>query len=412
MEFYVPWSWKEEHDPLGVPSPTSESSWLLDDVAQQVPLEHQLAELDKTIKTEPVSRGELAKKLLDDLDDWIKEEPFSDWYEQQVDLPIFEELPGDTQVPNNVREPEIPTSGKPVEIKSIPTLPNDTLALLQEFETVFGEVEMSHGALTPPESPTTSVVPTFPVEIIEKQQQQQQQNDNSSTEKGEDLLILTQLQPVMPITPVGSIAGDDLAREMAVVDELVRTRVEDLVPNTPMQVCVVDPWRETVSSSPSSSSSPESSDVESDSSNLSTAVINHVTPPSPASSSSSGYEESDPEWTPSNWKSPPASPQPSKARRNNKPYGRSSDGGASNHSRRRSAIGVEEKRLRKKEQNKNAATRYRLKKKAEVEEILTEEKALQDTNSELQQKVSDLSREIKYLKGLMRDMLKAKGMLN
>lgn len=306
---------------------------------------------------------------------------------------------------HNVRETEVPTPGKPVEIKSIPTLPTDTLALLQEFETVFGEVEMSHGALTPPESPTTSVVPTFPVEIVEKQHQ----NGNSNNGREEEMLIFTQLQPALPLTPVAANA-EDLAREMAVVDELVRTRVEDLVPNTSMELCVVDPWRNSASSS-SSSPSPESSDVESDASHLSAPIINHVTPPSPSSSSLSGYEDSDPEWTPGNWKSPPSSPQENspKARRS-KPYGRSNQNdGTSNHSRRRSTVNVEEKRLRKKEQNKNAATRYRMKKKAEVEEILGEEKGLQDENSELQQKVSDLSREIKYLKGLMRDMLKAKG---
>lgn len=72
----------------------------------------------------------------------------------------------------------------------------------------------------------------------------------------------------------------------------------------------------------------------------------------------------------------------------------------------------EDKKFRKKEQNKNAATRYRMKKKAEVEEILGEERNLAKGNEGLDVKVEDLQREIKYLKGLMRDLFKAKGLIN
>lgn len=71
----------------------------------------------------------------------------------------------------------------------------------------------------------------------------------------------------------------------------------------------------------------------------------------------------------------------------------------------------EDKKYRKKEQNKNAANRYRQKKKAENEVILEEERILEQTNSKLQIKYTDIKREIKYLKSLMRDLYRAKGML-
>lgn len=72
----------------------------------------------------------------------------------------------------------------------------------------------------------------------------------------------------------------------------------------------------------------------------------------------------------------------------------------------------EEKRLRKKEQNKNAATRYRMKKKAEIKESVMEEKQLLQKNDTLKDKAKELAREIKYLKSLLRDVYKAKGLLN
>ncbi|XP_049874102.1 activating transcription factor of chaperone [Pectinophora gossypiella] len=99
--------------------------------------------------------------------------------------------------------------------------------------------------------------------------------------------------------------------------------------------------------------------------------------------------------------SPPSSPRSSctdeewAAPSRPKPYSRSTD----------------DRRSRKKEQNKNAATRYRQKKKAEIEVLLTEEQSLRQRHSDLGEKCSDLQREIRYLKGLMRDLFKAKGLI-
>jgi len=65
----------------------------------------------------------------------------------------------------------------------------------------------------------------------------------------------------------------------------------------------------------------------------------------------------------------------------------------------------EEKRLRKKEQNKTAATRYRIKKKAELDLLLEEETELEERNRELQRQHDDLANEIRYLKKLFREVI-------
>lgn len=63
---------------------------------------------------------------------------------------------------------------------------------------------------------------------------------------------------------------------------------------------------------------------------------------------------------------------------------------------------------RKKQQNKDAALRYRSKKRGE-QDILNEQAAkLEERNKELKEKVDSISREIQYLKDLMSEVRKAK----
>lgn len=173
-------------------------------------------------------------------------------------------------------------------------------------------------------------------------------------------------------TPAQSPLPQDVAYEMEVVDELVRARSEDL-----------PDWDDDNSSESADSSA--------------SSVIS-----SPRSDSSyngndgcSSYSNDD-DWSPkrSTVGSSTASGT-NKPSRRNKPYARS----------------TEDKKFRKKEQNKNAATRYRQKKKAEVEIVVEEERDLQDENDKLKTRYADVRREIKYLKGLMRDLYQAKGIL-
>lgn len=207
-----------------------------------------------------------------------------------------------------------------------------THVLLEEFQTVLDAVNT--GALTPPQSPPyeqpTTLITLEPLSsnLYVKEQPPQYQEIPYS----------------IPSTPVA------IAHELAVVDELVRARTQEIL-SEPL--------------SPSTSNSID------DSSSCS----------------------EDPEWIPETVEEF----NEGKAKRRYKPYHR---------------VNPEDKKSRKKEQNKNAATRYRMKKKAEVEVILSEERQVQESNEKLTEQIGDLQREIRYLKGLMRDLFKAKGLIH
>ncbi|XP_016964035.1 activating transcription factor of chaperone isoform X1 [Drosophila biarmipes] len=65
--------------------------------------------------------------------------------------------------------------------------------------------------------------------------------------------------------------------------------------------------------------------------------------------------------------------------------------------------GVEDRKIRKKEQNKNAATRYRQKKKLEMESVLGEEHVLSQENEELRRTLQERRNEMRYLRQLIRE---------
>jgi len=73
-----------------------------------------------------------------------------------------------------------------------------------------------------------------------------------------------------------------------------------------------------------------------------------------------------------------------------------------------SLTNIKDKGLRKKEQNKTAATRYRQKKKMEFSIILESEAELQGEHDDLLKKKDNLHREILMVKQLLRDVLQAK----
>ena len=67
-----------------------------------------------------------------------------------------------------------------------------------------------------------------------------------------------------------------------------------------------------------------------------------------------------------------------------------------------------EQKLRKKKQNRNAACKYRSKKKGEFNSIFVEADQLDEKNKELKGSVEKLRKEIDYLKSLMLDVIKAR----
>ncbi|XP_077272410.1 bZIP transcription factor crc isoform X1 [Temnothorax americanus] len=314
------------------------------------------------------SRAQRATKCLEVLDEWIKdeyikEEHFSDWLEEKINLPIYDNL---SYFENNLNKLPQPTA--PYPLAKVPQQQqqqqhDNTQTLLQEFETVLTDVEACHqiipptsSTLTPPQSPSHKTINV-------------------------DTQLLVTLQPVQPFagnqpiydivpseeptyvsdTPrqwnVESISlnplGGDVANELAVVDEYVRSHTKDIP--SPSSPC---------SSGGSSISTDDSTD--------------------------------DPDWSFETERKSLKQTVHDSSKLRHKPYSRSS---------------LDDKKVRKKEQNKNAATRYRQKKKQEVKEILGEERELAEHNEKLKEKFKSLQQEIGYLKGFMRDVFKAKGFL-
>ncbi|XP_006865323.1 PREDICTED: cyclic AMP-dependent transcription factor ATF-4 [Chrysochloris asiatica] len=68
-----------------------------------------------------------------------------------------------------------------------------------------------------------------------------------------------------------------------------------------------------------------------------------------------------------------------------------------------------DKKLKKMEQNKTAATKYRQKKRAEQEALAGEWKELEKKNEALKEKADSLAKEIQYLKDLIEEVRRARG---
>ncbi|ROL41829.1 Cyclic AMP-dependent transcription factor ATF-4 [Anabarilius grahami] len=109
---------------------------------------------------------------------------------------------------------------------------------------------------------------------------------------------------------------------------------------------------------------------------------------------------------------PDTAPSPNAGSSRTKPYSKPDpDAAAVVTSRVKAGPGapkVVEKKLKKMEQNKTAATRYRQKKRSEQDTLNSECTDLEKRNRELAEKADSLSREIKYLKDLMEEVRSAK----
>lgn len=240
---------------------------------------------------------------------------------------------------------------------------SNTQNLLNEFEIMLNAVEFNNGTLTPPQTPpyeqpvftTLEPIQSQPIYAIPAKQYAYTKREMAPQNFMAAYTNEDQLNKVYNVENQQS----DLAHELAVVEELIKTRAENMVQ---------------VSSPPSPSNNSSSS-----------------------CSSFGDYMSDDPEWIPDTLgKSPTLESSTKYNNKHGKPYNRP----------------TEDKKSRKKEQNKNAATRYRLKKKAEVEEVISKEGILKQHNTELRDKITEVQRETKYLKMLMFDLFKAKGLIN
>lgn len=107
--------------------------------------------------------------------------------------------------------------------------------------------------------------------------------------------------------------------------------------------------------------------------------------------------------------SPLPTPSPAPGSSRTKPYSKSETTTSPKTSKVKSVSGAPkgvEKKLKKMEQNKTAATRYRQKKRVEQEELGKECEELEKKNRELTEKAESISREIQYLKDLMEEVRK------
>ncbi|XP_043971503.1 cyclic AMP-dependent transcription factor ATF-4 [Gambusia affinis] len=132
--------------------------------------------------------------------------------------------------------------------------------------------------------------------------------------------------------------------------------------------------------------------------------LSHSTAQSSDSESDSGIESA--AGSPPRRPSPPDSPVVGSSR--TKPYCKP-EPPSSKTPKTKSVSGapkVVEKKLKKMEQNKTAATRYRQKKRFEQEHLSSELGDLEKRNNELKEKAESISREIQYLKDLMEEVRK------
>ncbi|XP_059188859.1 cyclic AMP-dependent transcription factor ATF-4 isoform X2 [Centropristis striata] len=136
-----------------------------------------------------------------------------------------------------------------------------------------------------------------------------------------------------------------------------------------------------------------------------------TSPPSSDCDSDSGIESvaSSPPRLPS----PPSTLSPTAGSSRTKPYSKSEPSDTPSPSAKSSRIKsvsgapkVVEKKLKKMEQNKTAATRYRQKKRVEKDLLSVECEELEKRNNELAEKAESISREIQYLKDLMEEVRK------
>lgn len=115
--------------------------------------------------------------------------------------------------------------------------------------------------------------------------------------------------------------------------------------------------------------------------------------------------------SPTRHPSPRPTPSSTAGSSRTKPYSKPEPADASSPSAKTKVKSVSgapkvEKKMKKMEQNKTAATRYRQKKRVEQELLSTELEGLQKRNHELSEKAESISREIQYLKDLMEEVRK------
>lgn len=327
------------------------------------------------------NKSKTAQELLLELDQEIQNEP--SWYHNpKLDF-IYEQLSPVSTVSSEIHSRHINDE----EFK----IQRNTEELLSEFDNVCNAVGLQ---LTPPMSPSSGITTaaSSPVHA-----------PSPDYLTGAPIVYIVTVDnndiptEEMLIDEVLSEASDD---SMELIDELVREHTTNLPDDVSSMIddsCSVAESQmsdnvSVVSSGSDSSYSPRSDDGSS--------FASFMSPRSTDSFDVAGYDE---EWTPS----------VDKKRVLKKSAGSRAQSKTGEPKKEKRGYGrpLHEKKARKKEQNKNAATRYRQKKKEQLKVVLTEEEKLMQVHNKLRTKHDDVKREIRYLKQLMKEILIAKGVL-
>jgi len=297
---------------------------------------------------EVLERQECSQEQLDD-------EPYCGWLEEPMDLEVFGQSLAIEPIATPLDQENEHFSAPPSPLISHPQTPiNPTSPQeLYPVQDDFASVKLD-------ESPV--IIPADSEELLQSLEQ-----------------LLEQIQAEQANSPAENIAAQivqDVDEDVtsALLDSLMEADVEEdqiLDELADFSLVLMDPVQVTSSiiANPSTST-----------------ISSHY------NNSNSSSESDDIEWAP-----PVASSRKSRA-------AVSSSQTVSQRKPRKRTIKTEDRRMRKKEQNKTAATRYRIKKKAELEILLEEEAELEQQNQQLQKRHDDLANEVRYLKKLMREL--------
>lgn len=331
--------------------------------------------------------------------DYGKEDAFGDldWMAERVDLSEFdldsligscspaeespsspEDLLASLDCPMELDSLPIPALSTPalpsLPTASPPSIPPTTLPSVCSDPTIIPAVE-------PEVLIDRQEVPSPSLCVPEPQEELEIKSEPASPDPSSPLID-------SPSSPVYTL---DLGSEVDVSESEVKPVVASVVPQVPRLVLSLSPTRIVLVLTPK-----DEVGITTTTTVTTTSEVIHSSPPAspqPRSSRSRPYPEP-------KHKASPASSSATNVKVKSLP-------GASGEERT-SLKAVKNKKLKKMEQNKTAATRYRQKKRAEQESLLAEHEVLERKNMELTEKAESMAREIEYLKELMAEVRMAR----
>jgi len=344
-------------------------------------------------------------------DDGLAAIASDEWLEEQFDFSLFDPLPTEYDSLDDPEEPKdlgVPFASDE-DVSSTtgnPTI-DDQLSILSSIP-----VEDILPLLGP--SNNDDELGRVTQELMDSISEQEFLSDTcSSTDLFDDT--------VFPLSPVDSITGSELEDSNSLISSLsprssyYELEVDPVITlsqspvHVPMVVTPMSPYStssESVSDSSVFSMSPLSTGWCSPIPSGELISENNSLlddPPSPGSLESD--DSNDPDFSPGNQRSS----------KRISPYSRTSSRDIKvvmpkiKQQAAKAKASLTEKKERKKLQNKNAATKYRIKKKNQEDEINEEFMLLNEKNEKLNSKVDQLTREISYIKDLLAEVNKAKG---